>query len=44
MSNNKYYIPYFTHQELACKATDIVKLAPGFAENLNHSEKNGISQ
>ena len=30
----KYYIPYFTHVELACKDTGKVLLANGFADKL----------
>lgn len=32
--NDKYYIPYFTYKELACKATGKIVLAEGFAEKL----------
>ena len=31
---DKYHIPYFKHQELACSKTGIVKLAAGFADKL----------
>lgn len=31
---NKYYIPYFTHQELACKQTGKIILAEGFSDKL----------
>jgi len=34
MSNNKYYIPYFSHDELACKQTGKIVLASGFADKL----------
>lgn len=29
-----YYIPYFTHKELACPQTGKIILAPGFADKL----------
>ncbi|WP_342278421.1 MULTISPECIES: D-Ala-D-Ala carboxypeptidase family metallohydrolase [unclassified Candidatus Tisiphia] len=32
--NSKYYLPYFTHQELACRQTGQIILAAGFAEKL----------
>jgi len=32
--NNKYYIPYFAHEELACRSTGGLILAEGFAKKL----------
>jgi hypothetical protein len=32
--SRKYYIPHFTHAELACKQTGKIVLAAGFAEKL----------
>lgn len=32
--NKKYYIPYFTREELACRQTGQIILAAGFAEKL----------
>jgi hypothetical protein len=32
--SKKYYVPYFTHSELACKQTGKIVLAEGFAEKL----------
>lgn len=34
MTGGKYYLPYFTYAELACKETNKIILAPGFAEKL----------
>jgi uncharacterized protein YcbK (DUF882 family) len=36
---NQYYIPYFTEQELACRGTGKLVLAPGFADKLIHLRK-----
>ena len=33
--SDKYYIPYFTKEELACRATSGLLLAEGFAEKLS---------
>lgn len=34
ISTQLYYIPFFTHEELASKDTNEIKLAPGFGDKL----------